>query len=329
MVLAAFLLIQLFPWHYTIDGHIDSRDYEWVQILPAGSGKEEHVWVEGAWPRLYTNPVVRGDTVFMFGEHFTFISVDGKHWHRQRHSGRWGKRYGAAHVVFRNRFWILGGMKTWDSFENDIWVSNDGYAWTLAARHAPWSERRGHAVFEHRGSLFLVGGAESSGIKDVLPTQSLGDVWSTENGIAWNSTSDDAPWIREFSRDFYSTKVLAQSFQERLWVFGGTGNVSWYSLDGQRWHTIQGDEKFSPREGAALALFDGRLWVFGGVGRNDVWHTGDGKFWAKADDAPWSKRAPGPLVAFRSGLLVFGGKTGKSADLGDDLWMLKKSQSKP
>jgi len=330
MILTAILLVQLAPWFIEVNLRSGpGKEYQWVQISPSGSGKEEHEWTTGTWPRLYLPPVVRGDTLFLFGERFTFTTVDGRTWQRRRHTGGWGERYGAAHVAFNNKFWILGGMKTWDKFENDIWVSNDGYQWRLVTEDAPWSERRGHSVFHHLGALWLVGGAESSGKHDVLPTHSLGDAWRSENGSTWQRVTQTAPWAAEFSRIFFNSDASAHSFLDRLWVFGGPGNNLWQSDEGQSWKRISNAPGLPARLAGKTIIFDEKFWLFGGSGRNDVWSSPNGVAWTHLGNAPWSERAPGQSVVFLQRLWVFGGKTGRSNDPGDDVWTLQRRTTAP
>ena len=325
MLVAAFFWIQFIPSLVGPAVYSDLKsDYQWVQISPPGSGREEAQWVGGTWPRLYLPPVVRGDTLFLFGEHFTFTTTDGKSWHRRRHTGGWGERYGASHVAFDNRFWIMGGMKTWDKFQNDIWVSSDGFDWTRGTERAPWSERRGHAVFSHQGTLWLVGGAESSGKHDVLPSRSIGDVWKSEDGLEWQSVTIEGPWATDFSPAYFSSSVSAYSFLDRLWVFGGSENHFWHSGDGRMWERSRTRTRIPPRRAGKTVVFDDNLWLFGGEGRNDVWSSEDGDSWLQGGQAPWSQRAPGPSVVFLDRLWIFGGKTGRPDDRGDDLWTLQR-----
>ena len=81
---------------------------------------------------------------------------------------------------------------------------------------------------------------------------------------------------------------------------------------------MTGEPGWSPRLGAAGAVFQGRMWLLGGVERyydgtpahlrSDVWSSADGKHWKQETaQAPWAPRAYHAAVAFRDRLWVFGG----------------------
>lgn len=58
----------------------------------------------------------------------------------------WGERAGMAYAFFAGRFWMLGGMRSWDDFRNDVWSSTNGTEWSQVTPHAAWPARRNHAV---------------------------------------------------------------------------------------------------------------------------------------------------------------------------------------
>lgn len=305
-----------------------SSSYEWVLAIESGkSCDDEKPLTEGAWPNIHVPPVVRNDTLFMIGKNFTWTSSDGIRWQRRRHNGQWGQRYGSAHAVFAGKIWLMGGMKSWESFSNDVWASSDGLDWIQVTAGAPWSERRGHAALVFNGRLWIVGGAESSGKANVLPRQSLGDVWSSTDGSTWNGESAQAPWSTGFSDKFFSSSVSGHVFNERLWIVGAPGtNSVWYSENGRDWRIATGRASWKERYARGSAVFDNLLWVFGGDGLNDVWNSKNGQNWNQVNqNAPWSPRAPGYTVVFRNKLWMFGGKTGKSHDPGNEVWYLKNS----
>lgn len=334
MVYILALILQIgavLPSAFIVTFHGDrDQNYHWVQAAEKGSGSKEEKWIKGTWPRLYLTPVVRNDVLHLFGAEFTWTSGDGVTWSPQKHDGGWGTRYGAAHVEFGERFWIIGGMKTWDKFENDVWSSEDGLQWELVTPKAPWSARRGHAVFVRDGKMWLIGGAESSGRPDVLPNRSLGDVWVSGDGSTWHQVSGDAPWSSEFSRAYFSSPVSAHLFDGKFWILGYPGgNSIWSSIDGRAWVRETGNAGWLPREGRGSAVFDGKLWVFGGMNYRDVWYSGNGRDWHLLDkEAPWSGRSPGPTVIFKNSLWIFGGKTGRSNDRGDDVWYLEARKAR-
>jgi hypothetical protein len=96
------------------------------------------------------------------------------------------------------------------------------------------------------------------------------------------------------------------------------GDQVWASRNGVDWELVTGEPGWSPRLGAAGAVFQGRMWLLGGVERyydgtpahlrSDVWSSEDGKNWKQETArAPWAPRAYHAAVAFRDRLWVFGG----------------------
>jgi hypothetical protein len=117
-------------------------------------------------------------------------------------------------------------------------------------------------------------------------------------------------------------------FNDRMWIMGGwhngrlpgasAGNQVWSSQDGSSWELATDGAGWSPRLGAAGAVFEGKMWILGGVERyydgnethlrNDVWCSTDGKNWRRVtEQAPWSARAYHAALAFDNKLWVFGG----------------------
>lgn len=325
-------LLFLFPVNKPVDtlssSEVAAARYEWIRAIEQGKGRQEEDWKGDGWPNIHVAAVVFNDSLLMIGKNFTWTSSDGIHWTRHGHDGQWGQRYGSAHTVFGGKIWIMGGMKSWDRFSNDIWSSPDGLHWTLVTTKAPWSERRGHAVLVHRGKLWVVGGAESSGQKNALPIHSLADVWSSQDGIAWERVTAEAPWSTKFSLTFFSTSIPAHVFAGKLWMIGAPGrNTVWYSEDGRAWTMATEHASWKERYARGSAVFDSLLWVFGGEDLNDVWASENGKAWKQiAQHAPWSPRAPGTIVVFKNKLWMYGGKSGKSEDPSDDVWYLTVSQ---
>ncbi|MBI4428706.1 MAG: hypothetical protein HY562_06270 [Ignavibacteriales bacterium] len=306
-----------------------STSYDWVLAINSGkSGSDEKKFTEGQWPNIHVSPVVWKDTLFMIGKEFTWTSADGIRWQRRKHDGGWGQRYGSAQAVFAGKIWYMGGMKSWESFSNDVWSSSDGVHWIQVADRAPWTERRGHGALVFNGRLWIVGGAESSGRADVLPRRSLADVWSSADGSTWICEASQAPWSRTFSLNSFNTTTPVHVFNGKLWMVGAPGtNSVWFSENGHDWKMATERAAWKGRYARGSAVFDNKIWIFGGDGLNDVWSSEDGAEWKLVmQNAPWSPRAPGYSVAFRNKLWMFGGKTGKSHDSGDEVWYLKNSQ---
>jgi hypothetical protein len=121
------------------------------------------------------------------------------------------------------------------------------------------------------------------------------------------------------------------SFDDRLWVIGGTNsraaltNDVWSSMDGKNWDLVTGEANFSPRAYFGITEFNHRLWVIGGLAGqdgylNDVWSSEDGKIWnLVTNNANFSPRRNMAVKVFDNRLWVIGGATDKDGP-NNDVW---------
>jgi hypothetical protein len=228
-------------------------------------------------------------------------------------------------AFFANKVWMLGGMKSWDDFRNDVWSSDDGKTWKQLVAKAAWQARRGHGLVVFRKKLWVVGGALSSGRSDQTPTRFLNDVWSSEDGIHWRQEIGEAPWG---PRDNHTTLV----YDDKIWVMGGgmRGKYTdvWSSVDGIDWSLVTDRAPWGERHGSGGTVFDGKMWIYGGVELNDVWSSGDGRSWKQEfAHAPWSTRSAYYSVAFKDRLWIFSGKTGRQDTQTGDIWAMSRSRN--
>jgi hypothetical protein len=296
--------------------------YQWHEISPGGKGCFPPKCVDGQYPMAVLPLTAFNGDLFLIGDSRIWVSSNGIDW-RSRPKTDWNERYGMQFAYFQNKLWMLGGMRTWDDFRNDVWSSVDGKDWKQVAVKGPWLPRRGHAVAVFRNRLWILGGALTSGRRDQTPTRFLNDVWSSDDGVTWREETRAAPWL---ARDNHITVV----FDNKIWVIGGGrgGEHSdvWSSDDGKNWTLVIENTGWGTRHGNGGAVFDGKIWVYGGVERNDVWSSIDGKTWNKVfANAPWSTRSARYSVAFKDKLWIFSGKTGRADTQVGDIWVMIKS----
>ena len=292
--------------------------YEWKQVAPAGSGCFQGNCRSGQFAMAIKPVSGIGGELFLIGDDMIWWSSDGIEW-RSESKTDWGSRFGLAFAYFHGRLWMSGGMRAWDDFRNDVWVSSDGSEWKQAVVKAPWKERRGHAMLVFKDKLWVIGGSLSSGRPDKTPTEALNDVWSSSDGVNWTQNVKNAPWApRETS--------TALVFDNKIWVFGGRGSGDiWSSADGNSWKLVNAAPEFGRGEGSGFAVLDGKLWVYGGIGRNDVWSSVDGKKWIREfESAPWTARATGYSTVYKGRLLLFSGKTGRADTQTGEIWAMSK-----
>jgi len=282
-----------------------------------GSGRFEDRWVENKWPMGIVPLVAFDDKLYMIGQKLTWISEDGIHW--KAHSKTdWGERHGMSFSFFNGKLWMMGGMKAWDRFYNDVWCSNDGFKWKQVKIKAEWSERRNHCVIIHDNKMILYGGALSSGKTDQTPREFLNDIWSSEDGKNWSRATVNAQWTPR------EPEIV--KFKSKLLMIGGPDKSDiWSSNDGLSWKLISDRTPWNGRLNFGLQVFDNKLWFFGGREHNDVWHTNDGGNWIRqSSPTPWTTRTTKHSIVFSNKLWIYSGKTGRDDSWSGEVWAMSK-----
>jgi hypothetical protein len=221
--------------------------------------KEGKIWILGG-----TNP-----NVAIYND--VWCSNDGTNWTLVRESCPWFGRYGFPAASFQNRMWVWG-MWYWD----DVWSSSNGFDWVCESDDSPWVGRGGAVAAVSDERAFLLGGMTTL----PEPDEFLNDVWSTEDGVAWNQEAAAADW--------HARRSLCGAFyDDAIWLAGGqftpeSGPIVryddlWKSTDGKNWTQVAQGAHLQRAGGRAVA-HNGRLWIMGGSsGRgelhNDVWST--------------------------------------------------------
>ena len=297
-------------------------DYEWRSLAASGKGCFPPKCAEGQYPMTVLPLVAFDGSLYSIGDKRVWISSNGVDWASQPKTD-WGDRFGMQFAFFNSKLWMLGGMRTWDDFRNDVWSSADAKEWKQVVAKAPWQSRRGHGVVVYKNKLWIVGGSISSGRADQTPTRFLNDVWSSNDGVNWTQATANAPWK---PREDQTTLV----FDDKIWVIGGgRGEHSdvWSSADGKNWSLATENAPWGSRHGNGGAVFDGKMWIYGGIELNDVWSSSDGKTWKKVfEHAPWSTRSAYYSVAYKDRLWIFSGKTGREDTQIGDIWTMSRSR---
>ncbi|MDF1745336.1 MAG: LamG domain-containing protein [Gimesia sp.] len=204
-------------------------------------------------------------------------SSDGKSWNYVN-KGKpvpWGPRVLHYTLVFNDRIWVMGGQSLpqigggKEVFYRDIWNTTDGINWTQVTPQEPfWPQRGmigGNVVFKDR--MWILGG----GTYDTPQTPQrkyFNDVWSSEDGVKWQSHSKTTPWE---PRQYHEVAA----FDGRMWVLEGYArgnrNDVWHSDDGVNWYEIP-DTPWKPRHAASVYVFNNALWMVAGNNmQSDVW----------------------------------------------------------
>ena len=295
-----------------------SEGYKWAKVAETGSGCFAPKCREGQFAMAVKPVVAFGDKLFIVGDNQVWISDDGVTW-ESRPKTDWGQRYGMQFAFFRGKLWMLGGMRSWDDFRNDVWSSENGTEWKQVVMNAPWSKRRGHSVVVFDNRLWVIGGALSSGLPDKTPTEFANDVWSSADGVEWRLENAQTTLL-------FESGLSAVAFLDQILAVSGVGQV-WSSKNGKDWRQIARDLPWAGNGGSGISVFDGKIWVLGGINRNDGWSSIDGRQWTREfSTAPWSKRNTEYSVVFKDRLWLYSGKTGRDDSWDGAIWTMSREK---
>lgn len=124
-------------------------------------------------------------------------------------SNCWPDRAAFAAVVYKDRMWIMGGVKMGGTNRivyNDVWSSEDGVNWTQETASAPWKKRRGLACVVYKNKLWMTGGYDGN-------NEAYNDVWHSLDGKNWTKETS-AGWA---PRHTHASFV----YDGKIWVMGG------------------------------------------------------------------------------------------------------------
>jgi hypothetical protein len=216
-------------------------------------------------------------------------SSDGRKWERVTDRAGWSPRLAAGAVAFKGRLWILGGTEDYyfgddASLKNDVWSSADGKEWRREVANAPWTPRAYHAAIVHDGKVWVLGGGNY-----VPHYQARNDVWSSADGVHWETVTEHAPWS---PRIWFSAAV----YRGRIWVLGGWSNNPsrnwddvWSSRDGKDWTRLRSNVVWKARHEHSAYVFRDKLWVVGGHAQplnSEVWSLDVPRDWFKDGAGP-------------------------------------------
>lgn len=171
-----------------------------------------------------------------------------------------------------------GSYWAWGGGEMKVLRSDTGLTWQPVTTNLP-QDRNSVAGCVHHGKLFVCGGVRGG--------QYLNDVYASADGITWTQVAG----AQRFAGRSAHCMV---SFQDKLWVFGGSLPDVWRSDDdGVSWTQTTTDG----HPGGAYAItyakgvaFKGQLWLLGGVSAQSTYSSPDGITWTKHTPS-WSWRA--------------------------------------
>ena len=334
-----------------IDASFEPASLGWIKATSSANWEDrdshatvvykDKIWVMGGVNAnghvISENP---GNVDYGDSKYFADVwsSPDGTNWQLATNNAAWGERRSVETVDFKGKMWLMGGWGPKVGYKNDIWSSTDGINWKQEAVSSAWPAREGHQLVVFQGKMWLIGGV-NYGTHHILPWLFGGftvghntlynDVWSSEDGIHWTQSTNNASWSPRW--DFAS-----EVFNEKIWVidgmdyYGQDGHLFhdiWSSVDGKNWKLENANPPFATRQGNAALNYQNKLWVVSrlnsaeyGNGANDVWYSSNGISWQKTkQDSEWLGREDLGIVIFKDKMWALGGMD-KNYHWNNDVW---------
>ena len=316
----------LFGWLLCASGH--AADWCLVAgVSPAWTPSDNHtvvvfddqLYALGGWGRAF---------------HAVWASANGEQWVQVQDDPAWSGRAYHTSVVYEDKVWIIGGADNPETpiWDGSVWASSDGVTWEEVLHLAPWVDdysaapRMHHSSVVFNGRMWLLGGLErawSEGVEFVVIDTYHHDVWSSEDGVAWEYVAD-APWPGRYSH----TSVV---FDGKIWIIGGIAEVGehhrshndvWSSEDGITWTEVTHRAPWCPRKDHASVVYGGMLWVIGGHTYADTWASPDGVSWiCVTDNGPFGERFGHTCTVYDGKIWLMGGRPAfNDPDSYTDVW---------
>jgi hypothetical protein len=147
------------------------ESYAWENAAAPGKGCFPPACREGQFPMAILPLIAFDGKLYSIGDKRIWTSSDAANW-RSEPKTDWGERYGMRFAFFKNRLWVLAGMRTWDDFLSDVWSSSDGKKWQMEFEHAPWRARSAIYSVSFNNKLWIFSG--KTGRADTR----TGDIWA-------------------------------------------------------------------------------------------------------------------------------------------------------
>ncbi len=184
-------------------------------------------------------------------------------------------------VSFRNRLWLIGGLKAnrmsnQPSEVGEVWSSADGAVWELESAAPPWNGRVGYERFEFADKLWIVGGYDANWRRHE-------DAWTSSDGREWVQHSRER-WPKSETYDIFSAG-------DWIWFVDhsrGDLSVVWRTRNGEEWEEFAPSLDIPKDVAYAGIEFDGRLWMLAGPQFRDQRTDERGpQLWSVSDAGDW------------------------------------------
>ncbi len=162
------------------------------------------------------------------------------------------------------------------------------YEWDKVTDHCAFSPRDSspNAVVIFKNKYWVLGGWRFDGRE----WKSYTDVWSSDDGITWDSINLSPPYSH------YSSFVM---FNKKIWAFS---ERTFYSENGKNWSEVKTSQPMGVHN--RVVVFKKKLWYH----KNRLlMSSSDGINWTKEGEAPWANREEVAFKVFKNRLYMMGG----------------------
>jgi hypothetical protein len=226
---------------------------------------------------------------------------------------------------------------------------NIKYKWHRVTKKAEFAPRDGAGALVFRNRMWLLGGWNPNDKKH-FPMITNNEVWSSQNGGAWNLEKPNTFLNQSFDPelDWEGRHTAGYAvYKDKMWIIGGDPiqehyqNDVWNSEDGKTWTLVNKNHPvpWGPRVLYYTVVFDDKIWIIGGqtlpqyapaneIFYNDIWNSSDGINWNHLvpNEPRWSARGMiGGSVVFKNRIWILGGgtyntQTNKNREFYNDVW---------
>ena len=160
-----------------------------------------------------------------------------------------------------------------------------------------------NAMVEFMGQVWSVGGYNIYN-----GTNRSSDVWSSSNGINWQSVTSN-----QFEGRTGHTLTV---FDGQMWLIGGVDNSNiflsdvWNTSNGETWNLVTDTPAYLSTAYHEVVVFNNKLFLIKDSpgGYMSVWSSSDGLNWLEESNNAFTPREKFEAVVFNNAIYVLGGK---------------------
>jgi leucine-zipper-like transcriptional regulator 1 len=225
------------------NGPFGKRGYHQVFVF------NNKIWLIGGFN------IAAGNTEIVYED--IWNSTDGINWTLVSSEGDLGPIASHKIVTLNNKLYCIGGIDASYNMGVEVWESTDGIDWNYLGDDVGLRTNHAAAIFNNK--IYVIGGSGNTG--------SIGDCWSSIDGILWNQITP-LPAGNNYGNVRQHEMI---SKNDKMYLIGGNlNNKVWETSNGIDWTSTL---KIGPNEenlvGHQLVIFNDKIYVIGGLFDNN------------------------------------------------------------